>query len=77
MLGTCIVWVREVARYKLDLVSIQEARRHKRGTERAEELYFFYRKGNDYHQLGTGNFVQHRIAPALHRVKVLVRVCHI
>jgi len=37
---------RELARYKLDIVGVQEVRWDKGGTVRAEDFYFFYRKGN-------------------------------
>jgi len=37
---------RKLARYKLDLVGVQEVRWNKRGTVRAEDNIFFYGKGN-------------------------------
>jgi hypothetical protein len=57
--------VRELARYKLDLVGIQEVRWDKGGTARAEDYIFFYRKENENHQLGTGCFLHQRIVPAV------------
>jgi hypothetical protein len=39
---------RELARYKLDLVGVQEVRWDKGG-----ECIFFYGKGTENHQLGT------------------------
>ena len=47
---------RELARCKLDVVGVQEVRWDKEGTVRAVDYNFFYRKGNENHQLGTGNF---------------------
>jgi exonuclease III len=50
---------RELARYKLDLVGVQEVRWDARSTMKAGVCNFFYGKGNESHQFGTGYFVHH------------------
>jgi exonuclease III len=62
---------RELGKYKLDLVGVQEVRWEKGGTERAEDYTFFYGQGNGDHQLGTGYFVHKRIASAVRRVEFI------
>jgi len=59
----------ELARYKLDLVSVQEFRWDREGTERARDYYFFYGKENENHQLGSGIFVHHRIVSIIKTVE--------
>jgi len=44
---------KELARYKLDLMSVQEARWDKGGTIITGDCKFFYGKGNENGQLGT------------------------
>ena len=51
--GSLMAAARELARYKLDLVGVQEVRWDKGGTVRAGDYNFFYGKGNENHQLGT------------------------
>jgi hypothetical protein len=74
MLGACIgqvyLWVadRELSRYKLDLVGVQEVRWDKGETVRARDYNYFCGKGNENHQLETGYFVHHRIVSAVKRV---------
>ena len=60
---------RELVRYKLDLVGMQEVRWDKGGTVRAGDYNFLYGKVNDNHQLGTGFFVHQRIASEIKRVE--------
>jgi exonuclease III len=62
---------RELGKYKLDLVGVQEVRWEKGGTERAEYYAFFCGQGNGDHQLGTGFFVHKRIVSAVRRVEFI------
>jgi len=63
--GSLRAVVRELARYKLNLVGVQEVRWDKGGTVRAGDYNFFYEKGNENHQLGTAVFVHHRKVSAV------------
>ena len=59
----------ELARYKLDLVGVQEVTWNKGGRVRAGDFNIFCGKGNESIQLGTGFFVHHRIVSAVKRVE--------
>jgi hypothetical protein len=48
---------KELGKYKLDLVGVQEVIWDKGGTERAEDHTFFYGAENEDYQLGTGSFL--------------------
>jgi len=67
--GSLTAAARELARYKLDLVGVQEVRWDKGGTVRVGDYNFFYGKGNENHQLRTRFFVRQRMASAVKRVE--------
>jgi hypothetical protein len=46
--------LRELSKYMLDLVGMQEVTWEGGGTEPAGEYTFLYRKENENHELGTG-----------------------
>jgi exonuclease III len=62
--GSLKTVARELGTHKLDVVGVQEVRRDKGGTERAEDY-----TGNEDHQLGTVLFVHKRILSAVRRVE--------
>jgi hypothetical protein len=67
---------RELARYKLDLVGVQEVRWEGGGTEPAGEYIFFYGKGNENHELGTGSLCISKSYQPLRGLSLLVIGCH-
>jgi len=62
--GSLTTLARELGRYKLVLMSVQEVRWDNGGIVRAGD-YIFSKKKKENHQLGTGIFVQHRIVSAV------------
>jgi len=67
--GSLTTAARELARYTLHLVGVQEVRWETGGTVKAGDYIFFYRKGNENHQSGTEFFVHHRVVSAVKRVE--------
>jgi hypothetical protein len=74
--GSLTAAARKLARYKLDLVVVQDVSsdKVKVRTVKAGDYSFFYGKGNVNYQLGSGSFVHHRIVSAVKRVTL---GCHI
>ena len=68
---------RELARYKLDFVGVQEVRWDREGTVRAGDYIFSMEKGKENHQLGTGLFVNQRIVSEVKRVEFSDRMSHV
>jgi exonuclease III len=52
--GSLKTIARELGKYKLDLLGVQEVRWDKGCTEQAEDYTFFYGAGNEDSHLGTG-----------------------
>jgi len=63
--GSLTTAARELARYKLDLVGVQEVRWDKGGTVRVGDYNFFNGKGYKNHKFGTEFCIQHRIISAV------------
>jgi hypothetical protein len=67
---------RKLARYKLDLVGVQEVRWEGSGTEPAGEYTFFYGKGNENHELDTGFLCIRESYKQLTGLSFLMIGCH-
>jgi hypothetical protein len=74
--GSLMTVLRELSKYKLDLVGVQEVRWKDSGTEPAGEYTFFYRKGNENRELGTGFLCIRESYQQLRGLSLLVKRCH-
>jgi exonuclease III len=70
-IGSLKTVARELGKYKLDLVGVQEVRWEKGGTEQAEDYTIFYGQGNGDYQFGTGFFIHKRIVSAVRTVEFI------
>jgi hypothetical protein len=67
--GALTVVGEEISKYKLDVVGLQEVGWDGGGTEPAGQYTFFYGRGNQNHELGSGFFVHKRIISAVKMVE--------
>jgi hypothetical protein len=75
--GSLVTLLKDISKYMLDLVGVQEVRREGGGTEPAREYTFFYGKGNENHELGTGFLCIRESYRHLRGLSLLVIGCHI
>jgi hypothetical protein len=69
--GSLMTVLRELSRYRLDLVGVQEVIWEGSGTTPAGEYTFIYGKGSENYEIGTGVFVHKRIISAVKRVEIV------
>jgi hypothetical protein len=67
--GSVMRVAKEISKYELDLVGVQEVRLDRGGTEPTDEYTFLCGKGNKNHELGTFSFVHKRLKSAVNKVE--------
>jgi endonuclease/exonuclease/phosphatase family metal-dependent hydrolase len=67
--GSLRAVAKEISKYKLDLMGVQEVRRDGGGSEPAGEYTFFHGRGNENHELCTVFFLHKRIISAVKKVE--------
>jgi hypothetical protein len=75
--GSQMTVSRELSKFKLHLVGVQEVRWEGGGTEPAGEYTFFYGEENENHELGTGFLRIRESYQQLRGSSLLVTGCHI
>ena len=62
---------KELARYRMDIVGVQEVRLDGNGISQIGDYLLYYGEGNNNHQLGTGFFIHKRIKSAVKKVEFI------
>jgi exonuclease III len=74
--GSLVLVSKELSKYKLDLVGVQEIRWVGISTKPAGEYTSFYGKGNENYELGTGSLCIRDSYQQLRGLSLIVIGCH-